>query len=507
MNMLLNGIATLLTALSLALAMGATERPNILLIYADDIGYGDLSCYGGTGVQTPNVDALAKSGLKHLSGYSSSSTCTPSRYSLLTGQYAFRNEGAQILPGSAPLIIDVERPTIASVLKGAGYRTALVGKWHLGLGKADGSMDWNGTIGPGPLQLGFDKAFFLAATGDRVPSVFIDDDSILNLDPNDPISVSYEEMVGNEPTGISHPELLRVQADRQHSGTIVKGISRIGYMAGGESARFRDEDLSDRFLAEAIAFIEEEREEPFFLYFATHENHVPRMPHPRFQGASSLGPRGDAIAQFDWSVGKLVEVLKETDQYRDTLIIITSDNGPVLFDGYWDGAEQKNGDHQAAGPYRGGKYSVFEGGTRSPMIVHWPERVKPGESEAIVSQMDFLASLATLAGVDALPTNAGKDGQDVSEALLGKSDQGREYMVQQGMGSLAIRAGDWKYIPKGVVSDRGGIGEWIRHRVSEKGELYNLKNDPGETEDVRDQYPKKADELRKLLDQETGRTF
>ena len=327
----------------------------------------------GGEVQTVNIDDIASKGVQFLNGYCTSSTCTPSRYSLLTGEHAFRNKGAKILEGNAPLIINPKRPTIAQFLKDNGYSTMLSGKWHLGLGTAIESLNWNGVISPGPKELGFTDSFHMAATADRVPSVYIRDGKVVDLDPNDPIEVSYVKKVGNEPTGLSHPHLLSVQADEQHAKTIINGISRIGWMSGGHQARFRDEDMADTYLNEAISFIHKSKNKPFFLYFAPNENHVPRIVHKRFQGSTSLGPRGDAIAVFDWCVGRLVEELKIANVYDDTLIVITSDNGPVLFDGYWDGAIEKKGTHKAAGPLKGGKYSLWEGGTRVPFIAYWPK--------------------------------------------------------------------------------------------------------------------------------------
>ncbi len=489
---------SLLFGLLPVLAASAAERPNIVLIYADDIGYGDFSCYGGTGVQTPNVDRLAQGGIRFRSGYASAATCTPSRYSLLTGEYAFRNKSAKILPGNAPLIIDPGKPTLASFLKEAGYRTALVGKWHLGLGSADAPLDWNGAIQPGPRQLGFDYAYYMAATADRVPSVFIENEQVVNLDPADPIFVSYQKKVGSDPTGISNPELLRIQADKQHSGTIVNGISRIGTMSGGQAARFRDEAMSDTFLGKAIAFIEKKDSKPFFLYYAGIENHVPRAPHPRFVGASSLGPRGDAIAQFDWNVGQIIETLRDCGLLENTLVILSSDNGPVLFDGYWDGAIERNGRHRAASPWRGGKYSRWEGGTRMPFIVSWPGRVKPGVSDALVGQVDIFRSIAALLGKD-LPENASPDGVDVLPALLGESPHGRDYVVEEALAEVAIRKGDWKYIPPGTVMDRGGLDEWHKTVVKEPGLLFDLANDPGERVDLAKKHPAKVRELRGLL--------
>lgn len=367
-----------------ALAVVAAEKPNIIFIYGDDIGYGDISCYGGE-VDTCNIDTLAKEGVRFTGGYCTAATCTPSRYSLLTGEYAFRNKSAQILPGNAPLIIDPARPTIAAFLQDNGYKTALSGKWHLGLGSPAEPLDWNGQIKPGPKEVGFEYSFHMAATADRVPSVYIKNGRIVDLDASDPVQVNYQEMVGNDPTGLSHPQLLRLQADEQHAKTIVNGISRIGYMSGGNSARFRDEDMADTYLNKAVDFIKANKADPFFLYFAPNENHVPRVVHERFQGSTSLGPRGDALAVFDWCVGRLVETLKETGQYENTLIVVSSDNGPVLFDGYWEAGIERTGTHDASGPWRGGKYSRWEGGTRVPFIVTWPGnpiRASPTPSSA-----------------------------------------------------------------------------------------------------------------------------
>ena len=488
-----------LAALGLiALTAIAAEKPNIIIIYGDDIGYGDFGCYGGTGVDSVNIDTLAADGLRFTSGYCTAATCTPSRYSLLTGEYAFRNKKAYILPGNAPLIIDPARPSIAAFLRDNGYSTALVGKWHLGLGSADHPLDWNGVISPGPKEVGFDYSFNMAATADRVPSVYIENSRIVGLDPADPVQVDYQKMIGKEPTGISHPQLLKVQADEQHSGTIIHGVSRIGFMTGGHSARFTDEDMADTYLNKALAFIAKEKSKPFFLYYAPNECHVPRVIHPRFKGSSSLGPRGDALAIFDWCIGRLIEELKATGQYENTLIILSSDNGPVLFDGYWDGAIENLGNHQPAGPWRGGKYSRWEGGTRMPFIVSWPGHVQPGISDALVSQVDLFASIAALIG-QPMPANAGADGINLLPALLGTSDIGREYIIQEALDQLAVRKGDWKYIPPGNINERAGIGEWIRTEVDEPGLLFNLSQDPGETRDVAAQYPKKVEELRQII--------
>lgn len=479
------------------------EKPNILFIYGDDIGYGDFSCYGGE-VDTANIDTLAEQGVRFTSGYCTAATCTPSRYSLLTGEYAFRNKGAHILPGNAPLIIDPSRPTLADFLRDNGYTTALSGKWHLGLGSPIEPLDWNGEIAPGPKEVGFDFSFHMAATADRVPSVYIQDGRVVNLDPTDPIRVSYQEPVGDDPTGISHPHLLKLQADEQHGKTIVNGISRIGWMSGGHAARFRDEDMADTYLNHAVKFIRSSQDKPFFLYFAPNENHVPRVVHPRFQDSTSLGPRGDAIAVFDWCVGHLIQTLKETGKYENTLIVITSDNGPVLFDGYWEAAIERQGTHDASGPWRGGKYSRWEGGTRVPFIVTWPGRSVPGISDALISQVDLYASVAELIG-KSLPAAAGQDGQNLLPVLLGESEMGREYIIQEALTQIAVRNGSWKYIPPGSVTERLGIMSesenhgWKKTVIDEPGLLFYLPEDPAEQNNLAALYPHRVEEMKALI--------
>ncbi|HOA52199.1 MAG TPA: sulfatase-like hydrolase/transferase, partial [Thermogutta sp.] len=258
--------------------------PNIVFIYADDLGYGDIGCYGATRIPTPNLDRLAKEGLLFRDAHSPAATCTPSRFALMTGQYAFRKPGTGVLPGNADLIIEPGQLTLPLMLKRAGYITSVVGKWHLGLGR--NGCDWNGTIAPGPLEIGFDYAFIIPATGDRVPCVYVENHHVVGLDPNDPIQVSYGEKIGDEPTGREHPELLKYRFSHGHDGTIINGISRIGFMKGGKSARWVDEDMADVITQKAVSFIESHKDQRFFLYFATHDIHVPRLPHPRFVGKS-----------------------------------------------------------------------------------------------------------------------------------------------------------------------------------------------------------------------------
>jgi arylsulfatase A-like enzyme len=472
-------------ALALGLALLAAgpappPRPNIVLIYADDVGYGDPSCYGATRIRTPNLDRLAREGLRHTDGHAPSATCTPSRYAMMTGEYAWRRKGTGVLTGDAALIVEPGRPTLASVLKSAGYATGVVGKWHLGLGRP--GMDWNGPIAPGPLELGFDRAFLIPATGDRVPCVYVDDHRVAGLDPSDPIRVSFAGPVGDEPTGKGRPELLKMKPSHGHDMTIVNGISRIGYMAGGEAARWVDEDMADVITKKAVEFLEANRGRPFFLSFNTHDIHVPRVPHARFAGKSACGTRGDVMEEADWCVGEVLTALDRLGLAEDTLVIFSSDNGPVVDDGYQDGAVRDLGDHKPAGPWRGGKYSNFEGGTRVPLLVRWPARVKPGTtSAALVGQVDFLRSFAAIAGAD-VPEGASPDGQDQHAALLGESPDGRETLVEHAS-VLALRQGPWKLIAPG----RGPAVS--QNTNTETGnapgpQLYHLGDDPGETRDL-----------------------
>jgi len=492
-------LATLGAGAAAAQAQPA-ERPNIVLIYADDVGFGDLSCYGAKRVRTPNLDRLAGGGVRFTNAHASSATCTPSRYTLLTGEYAWRKPGTGILPGDAALIIPQNRQSLPAMLHERGYRTGVVGKWHLGLG--EGPIDWNGEIRPGPLEVGFDYSFIIPATVDRVPCVFVENHRVANLDPKDPIRVSYQHAIGNEPTGAAHPELLRMHPSHGHDQAIVNGVPRIGYMTGGKSALWVDEEIAPTMTAKAVRFIDENRARPFFLYFATHEIHVPRLPNAQFVGKTPMGPRGDSIAELDWSVGQVLEALDRNGIARNTILMFSSDNGPVVDDGYRDQAVEKLGDHKPAGPLRGGKYSNFDGGTRVPMMLRWPGRVKPDSvSTALVGHVDFFASLADLAGTRPA-AGAAPDSMDLLPALLGRDAKGRDWLVEHA-GALALIEGNWKVIAP------GNGPKFNANTSTEMGndpqpQLYDLAKDIGEKHNLAAENPERVKAMLEHLQRIRG---
>ena len=491
--------------ISLTACQQELEKPNIILIYTDDLGYGDLSCYGAQKISTPNIDLLANQGLRFNNAHATSATCTPSRYSLLTGEYAWRYKGTGIAPGDAAMIIDPKSITMATIFKNSGYSTAVIGKWHLGLGGKNGP-DWNGEIKPGPHEIGFDYSFLIPATGDRVPTIFVEDYRVAGLDPSDPIQVSFKEPVGDEPTGRDHPELLKMIPSHGHDNTIVNGISRIGYMSGGRAARWIDEDIADILNKKASEFITRNKDKSFFLYFATHDIHVHRVPHPRFAGKSGLGPRGDVILQVDNSVKEIIHTLDSLKLSNKTLIIFTSDNGPVVDDGYKDQAVELLNGHKPSGPLRGGKYSAFDAGTRIPFIVFWPGKVKPGDSDALFSQIDLFNSFASLTGYK-LPEDACMDSRNMLEVLLGKSKKSREYVIEQNINNnLGIIKGEWKYIEPGK-GDAYNPFTNIELGNSPEPQLYNLDIDIGEKNNIAEQNPNIVKELSTLLDIEKKKGY
>ncbi len=477
------------------------KHPNVVVILTDDVGYGDVSIYGSQTIQTPNIERLANSGIRFTNAHASSATSTPSRYSLLTGQYAFRRKDTHVARGDAFSIIRPGQKTLPALMQRAGYITAAVGKWHLGLGDENG-QDWNGLLKPGPRELGFDYSYIMAATGDRTPCVYLENQRIVNLDPADPVEVSYTTPFPGEPLGKDYPELLTKQRPSfGHDQAIVNGISRIGYMRGGKSALWVDEDIASTITQKAIEFIEQNKNHPFFLYFATNDIHVPRYPHQEFVGKSGMGPRGDAILQLDWSVGQILDVLEKNDLLENTLIVFTSDNGPVVNDGYDDQAVELLGNHKPGDVLRGGKYSAFDAGTRVPFVVCWQVgKVKQGvESPALVSLVDMYATFAALLQ-QPMEEDAAPDSFNQLNAWLGKDKKGRPYAVKQSVTTLTIIEKKWKYIVP-AQGDAYWPLENMELGTNPQAQLYNLETDLSEQTNLATRYPKEVKRLQSLMDQ------
>jgi arylsulfatase A-like enzyme len=494
-------LLALIAVVMISVAASGADKPNVVFILADDIGYGDFGCYGATKVRTPNVDRLAAQGLRFTDAHSMASVCTPSRYAFLTGEYAFRRKGTGIASGVEGLLIEPGRLTVPALLKRAGYATGIVGKWHLGLGRTP--TDYNGEIKPGPLELGFDYTWIMPATGDRVPCVWVEDHRVVDFDPTDPIRLDYS-------------------VARGAPGSFVKGIPRIGKQTGGKAALWDDENLSTTIAAKSCAFIERQASagsaqgmrQPFFLEVATHNIHVPRVPNPKFAGKSQCGVRGDVIMEFDWTVGEILAALDRLKLADDTLVIVTSDNGGVLDtngpDKEHGGTVASNNGHRFNGVLRGTKGTIWEGGTRLPMIARWPGHIQPGVSDALVCHVDMLASMAALTGQELAREDA-PDSFNVLPALLGQKTDApcREYLVEQDNSgnALALRQGAWKFIPGegGGKGRRKAVAENPAEKVAARdlpparGQLYNLTDDLSETKNVAEAHPDRARAMAKKL--------
>ncbi len=519
-------LCSMAALVSAAAAQAQTAKPNVIVIMTDDVGYGDFSCYGAKRVHTPHIDQLAARGTRFTDAHASASTSTPSRYAFLTGEYPFRRTGTDVAAGNAGMIIKPEQFTLADLFKRAGYATAAIGKWHLGLGSKTAQQDWNGHIDQTPADLGFDYSCIMAATADRVPCVFIENDQVKNYDPTAPIEVSYRKNFEGEPTGKTHPELLQLKPSHGHDMSIVNGISRIGYMKGGGKALWKDENIADSIAAYAINWMEErvnvaqqashcrkgecdhtrrsEANRPFFMYLCTNDVHVPRWPHARFKGKSPMGLRGDAILQLDWTVGQITAALQRLGIADNTLIILTSDNGPVLDDGYADDAETLAGEHRPSGHWRGGKYSAFEAGSAVPFIVSWPAgKVPQGKtSRALVSQIDAMRSLAAVVG-EQLSDSLGRDSRDEHLTWLGKSSKSRDYVLSMAYNrSVSIRTPQWKYIVPMQGAPMVPWGPRIETGFSPSAQLYNMRGQQGETNNVAERHPKTVKYLQELLNKE-----
>jgi arylsulfatase A-like enzyme len=486
-------IATAATVLPLLQDVAAADRPNVVLILADDLGYGDLSCYGATKVKTPNIDRLAHEGRRFTDAHSPSSVCTPTRYNLLTGRYAWRTwTQSSCVWANDPLLISGDRLTLGDLFQGQGYRTACIGKWHLGFGSPEApgwddelGPDYNRALRPGPLQRGFDYFWGFPHVG-QFPHIIIENDRVIGLDPNDPMRITPDRRPGYE-KGYLH---------RPRNGW----TARLG-VQGGKAAWYEHENLARMLTERAVSWLKEQsKQQPFFLYLAHRNIHGPLIPDPRFRGESDIGVYGDFLAELDWSVGEVLNALDEAELVSDTLVLFTSDNGAVVKYEPMDYATI-NG-HAVNGVLRGQKTDVYEGGVRVPLIARWPKHV-PADSadESLIALTDMLATFADFFGVD-LPENAGEDSFSFLGALLAQPARQatRDAIVNDSFkGTLAIRQGDWKLI---LGQHGGGVSKQpIPHDPSEPpGQLFQLGRDIREASNVYERYPAKVEELTHLLE-------
>ena len=492
--------ALFVAVLSLRAELAHADHPNVLLIYGDDVGYGDVGAYGAKLIPTPNIDRLARQSLQFTDGHCSASTCTPSRFSLLTGIHGFRHN-IRVLAPDAPITIKPSMLTLPALFRRAGYQTAIIGKWHLGLGDGTTRVNWNADVRPGPLEVGFDYCFLLPSTNDRVPCVYLENHRVVNLDRSDPLFVGkgrpdaectvYPDGKTNRAAMTYYP------SSHGHNQSVINGIGRIGYQWGGKSALWNDETMADEFVQRTKAYLQRrDKSRPFFLFYSAHNIHVPRAPNPRFHGKSKLTYRGDSMVEFDWSVGQILKTLDELQLRDNTIVIFTSDNGPVYDDGYEDGTtvltstREVDRGHDASGPYRGGKYQIYEGGTRVPFLIRWPGRIAPGRSSATVNQIDFIASFAELLGVSLKPHEA-IDSRNTLAAFLGQDATGLPHMVEESPRRIALRRGPWKYVAPRRKTKRS---------KGSRGELYRLSDDIGEQKNVIAEHPDVARDMKTLLD-------
>lgn len=456
--------------------LAADDRPppNIVYILADDLGCGDLGCYNkASKISTPSMDRLAAEGMRFTDAHSPSGVCTPTRYGILTGQYAWRGRLKQgVLHGYDPLLIEPGRTTVASLLRKHGYATHCVGKWHLGLGEAK-TTDYDRPLRPGPLSLGFDTFFGIPASLDMDPYLFIRDEA--------PVRKATEKIAASK--------------SRREGGG---GFWRGGAIAPG----FKHEDVLPELTREALAVISRHSERSdrrsMFLYFALTSPHTPWMPVKEYQGKSKAGWYGDFVMQTDAVVGQVVKALKTAGLEDNTLLIVTSDNGA-----HWTPEDVRKFHHESANGRRGQKSDIWEGGHRIPFLARWPEKIKAGStSDELICLSDLLATCAELVG-QKLPADAGEDSESILPVLLGKKVEQPIHQAvvhHSGGGMFAIRQGDWK-----LIDGLGSGGFSAPHTEKPmpdgpKGQLYNLARDPAEQDNRYLKEPRVVKRLSELLE-------
>lgn len=456
------------------------QKPNIVFILADDLGYGDAGCYGATKVKTPAIDRLAQQGRLFTDAHSPCAVCTPTRYAIITGREYYRIGRKW----NRDCLVEPERTTIASLCKSAGYATALVGKWHLGYGVKE--PDWNGDLKPGPLECGFDSFFGTAMTHNEPPQVLVNNHRVVGLDPNVPIKI-----LPAQPPKFPH-----------------------GVLQGGKSALVKHDELCALHTEKAVKFIEQNKERPFFLYYGTMNVHVPITPGKRFQGSSGIGAHGDYIQELDWAVGEVLGTLDRLGLAEKTLVFFTSDNGGVLH------RDAVKAGHFANGDLLGQKTDVWEGGHRVPFIARWPGRIPAGTRAGdFVVLTDMLATFAEVLGRDLGP-DEGPDSFNALPALFDTPGRKpvRTFATFIGTGGLGVREGKWLFFPKhgsgGFSTDL--TGPWMQPwKIGRKtgdytadgqlkpdappGQLYDLEKDSAETTNLYNAHPDIVKRLGGLL--------
>ncbi len=477
--MLRRGIAVLVFLILGGIgSVARAELPNVVIILADDLGYGDLGCYGAKHTVTPHLDRLARQGMRFTDAHSPSAVCTPTRYGLLTGRYAWRTRLKRgTLVGDSPALIEEGRLTLAGLLKDKGYTTAAIGKWHLGLGH-DAKTDFAKALRPGPLDVGFDSFFGTPASLDMVPYVYVENDRVLAL-----------------PTA---------QSEKSPKPNYFDGVF---WREGPAAPGFRHRDVLPELTRRAEQFIQaQSAERPFFLYFALTSPHTPWVPTDDFQGRTSLGEYGDFVAQTDAAVGRVLAALESRKLADKTLVIFTSDNGAIPLPPQFAASG-----HKPNGPWRGQKADCWEAGHRVPYLVRWPSHTPAGAMCAeTICHTDVLATLAALVGRK-LPDDAGEDSINILPLFLGRQIERpiREAIVHHsGDGVFAIRQGKWKAI---FHLGSGGFSQPKTEQAvpgGPTGQLYDLDADPGETRNLWQGSPDMVAKLTALLDrfQQEGRS-
>ena len=487
--------------------VSTSEMPNVVLIFADDLGYGDLGCYGATKVQTPNIDRLAAQGRRFTDAHSASAVCTPSRYALLTGDYPLRHGKGGVwgpLGHTAGLLIGTDRQTLGKVFQEAGYATAGIGKWHLGFG--EGTCDWNRLLRPGPLEVGFDYYFGVPKVNSGFPYVYVENDRIVGWDPKDPLRIDRKSP---SPTPTFPPEAGRKSPN---------------IFAGAKKAHeiYHDERTASVLAEKAVAWIAGNKGKPFFLYLPTTNIHHPFTPAPRFKGTSQCGLYGDFIHELDWMVGEVVKCLEENGVADNTLVIFTSDNGGMFNVGgqaAWDAGHRLNGE------LLGFKFGAWEGGHRIPFIAKWPGKIEAGSvSRQLLCNVDMVATMAALTGIK-LKDGHARDSVNLLPALTGEPEaQIRDHLVLAPHKSkcLSVRKGKWMYIGSqgsgGFTAAKRGAHAFggpaaiayagyknsdIENGKTKKdappAQLYDLETDIRQTKNLFRQHPEVVKELSALL--------